>query len=113
MGSWRWLTIACVVLGVTCNAQELAPVVDHHQHLLSPQGAALLNNPQTAVDIPAGVTQVLQQHEAAWNEPTRLATIYSADAVVMDDDGEEWLHGRDEVAKYVGTRFAKPYQITP
>jgi predicted TIM-barrel fold metal-dependent hydrolase len=113
MVSGRWLAIAWAVLGVTCNAQELAPTVDHHQHLLSPQGAALLNNPQTAVDLPAGVTQVLQQHEAAWNEPTRLAAIYSADAVVMDDDGQEWLRGRDEVARYVGTRFARPYHITP
>lgn len=113
MGSWRWLTIALVVVGIACNAEDLAPQVDHHQHLLSPQGAALLNNPRTAVDIPAEVTQVLQQHEAAWNEPARLASVYSADAVVMDDDGEEWLHGRDEVAQYVGTRFAKPYQITP
>jgi predicted TIM-barrel fold metal-dependent hydrolase len=119
MGSWRWLALAFAVLG-TCHAQTandtsdgLAPDVDHHQHLLSPQGAALLNNPRTAADIPAAVTQVLQQHEAAWNEPTRLADIYSADAVVMDDDSEEWLRGRDEVAKYIGTRFAKPYQITP
>src|SRR6188474_3367799 len=101
MGSWRWLALAFAVLG-TCHAQTandtsdgLAPDVDHHQHLLSPQGAALLNNPRTAADIPAAVTQVLQQHEAAWNEPTRLADIYSADAVVMDDDAEEWLRGRE------------------
>ncbi len=119
MGSWRWLALAFAVLG-TCHAQTandtsdgLAPDVDHHQHLLSPQGAALLNNPRTAADIPAAVTQVLQQHEAAWNEPTRLADIYSADAVVMDDDAEEWLRGREAVARYIGTRFAKPYQITP
>jgi len=113
MVSCQWLTIAFTVLGVTCHAQDLAPVVDHHQHLLSPQAAALLNNPGTAVDLPSGVTQVLQQHEAAWNEPSRLAAIYSADAVVMDGDSEAWLRGRDEVAKYVGTRFARPYQITP
>jgi predicted TIM-barrel fold metal-dependent hydrolase len=113
MGAGRWLAIAFAVLGVTCRAQELAPTADHHQHLLSPQGAALLNNPRTAVDIPAAVTQVLQQHEAAWNEPTRLAAIYSTDAAVMDDDSEEWRRGRDEVARYIGTRFAKPYQITP
>ena len=107
MGSWRWLAIVLALLGMTCNVQaandapdELAPTVDHHQHLLSPQGAALLNNPRTADDIPAGITQVLQQHEAAWNEPTRLAAIYSADAVVMDDDSEEWLRGRDDAVWY-------------
>jgi uncharacterized protein len=33
--------------------------------------------------------------------------------VVLDDDSEEWLRGRDAVARYMGTRFARPYQITP
>jgi uncharacterized protein len=119
-GSRRWLTVAFALVSLTCNAQTatdtgdgLPPDVDHHQHLLSPQGAMLLNNPRTATDLPAGVAQVLRQHEAAWNEPTRLAAIYSADAAVMDDDSEEWLRGRDEVARYIGTRFARPYQITP
>jgi len=90
-----------------------APAVDHHQHLLSPQAAALLNNPRHAIQLPAGIAQLLRQHEEAWNEPERLARIYSADAVAMDVDDEEWLRGRDEVAKFLGTRFARPYKITP
>jgi predicted TIM-barrel fold metal-dependent hydrolase len=118
-GLRRWLATAALA-SITCNAQnadvandELAPYVDHHQHLLSPQAAALINNPQNPVEIPTGVAQVLRQHEASWNDPARLAAIYAADALVLDDDDDVWLHGRDEVAGYIGKRFARPYNITP
>jgi predicted TIM-barrel fold metal-dependent hydrolase len=110
----RWgLAVALAVASLLCKAEELAPKVDHHQHLLSPQGAALLNNPAKAVDLPAGVADILRQHEAAWNDPARLAAIYSADAVVLNVDDDDWIRGAQEVAAYVGTRFARPYQITP
>lgn len=116
----RWLAVVTSLVSIACNAQtanvagsELAPEVDHHQHLLSPRGAALLNSPSNAVELPAGITQVLQHHEAAWNDPSRLAQIYSADAVALSDDDEVWVHGPREVATLIGTRFARPYQITP
>jgi predicted TIM-barrel fold metal-dependent hydrolase len=119
-GLWRWLAVASVVASITCNAQnasvatdELAPDIDHHQHLLSPRAAAILNNPRNAVEIPAGVAQVLRQHEAAWNDPARLAGIYTADAVALNDDDDVWVRGRDEVAAFVGERFARSYTITP
>ncbi len=118
-GLRRWLAAAALA-SITCSAQsadvvkeELAPYVDHHQHLLSPQAAALINNPQNTIEIPTPVAQVLRQHEASWNDPARLAAIYAADAVVLDDDDDVWLHGRDEVAGYIGKRFARPYNITP
>ncbi len=95
------------------EGESLAPVADHHQHLLSPRGAALLNAPQNAVELPAGVAQVLRQHEESWNDPARLARIYSTDVLLYSDDDEVWLRGRDEAARYIGTRFARPYEITP
>lgn len=118
IGLRRSLAVVFAIASIACNASsvaadELAPDVDHHQHLLSPQGAALLNNPQNAVNLPVEVTQVLKQHEAAWNDPARLAAIYRADAIVFNVDDDDWIHGRGEVAKYIGTRFARPYQITP
>jgi predicted TIM-barrel fold metal-dependent hydrolase len=120
IGLRRWFSVAFVLATVTCNAQnanvaidQLAPDIDHHQHLLSPQGAALINNPRNAVELPAAVAQVLRQHEASWNDPARLAAIYAADAVVLDDDDDVWIRGRDEVAAYIGKRFARPYNITP
>lgn len=118
IGLRRSLAVAFTLVSIACNAatvagDELAPEVDHHQHLLSPQGAALLNNPQNAVDLPSEITQVLKQHEVAWNDPARLAAIYTTDAVAFDGDDDDWVHGRDEAAEYIGTRFARPYQITP
>jgi predicted TIM-barrel fold metal-dependent hydrolase len=116
----RWFAFVSIFAAIACNAQNanvatdsLAPEVDHHQHLLSPQAAALLNNPRNAVEIPAAVAQVLRQHEAAWNDPTRLAAIYSTDAALLDDDDDVWVRGPDEVAAYIGKRFARPYTITP
>jgi predicted TIM-barrel fold metal-dependent hydrolase len=118
IGLRRSLAVAVALVSIACNAptvaaEELAPEVDHHQHLLSPQGAALLNSPPNAVHIPVEVTQVLKQHEAAWNDPARLAAIYRTDAVAFDGDDGDWVHGRDAAAKYIGNRFARPYQITP
>lgn len=120
VGLRRWFAVAFIFATATCNAQnasvtadQLAPDVDHHQHLLSPQSAALINNPRNAVEIPAAIAQILRQHEASWNDPTRLAAIYAADAAVLDDDDDEWIRGRDEVAAYIGKRFARPYKITP
>jgi predicted TIM-barrel fold metal-dependent hydrolase len=118
MGLRRSLAVAFTVLSIGCNAptlaaDELAPDVDHHQHLLSPQGAALLNSPQHTADLPVAITQVLKQHEAAWNDPAQLAAIYAADAIVFSVDDDDWVQGRDAVARYIGTRFARPYRITP
>jgi predicted TIM-barrel fold metal-dependent hydrolase len=109
--SERWFIALCALASFACNAQS-APEVDHHQHLLSLQAAALLNNPRTVPDLPPGVAQVLRQHEEFWNDPARLAQIYSADAVALNVDDDVWLRGRDEVAAFLGTRFARPYQIT-
>jgi uncharacterized protein len=118
IGLPRSLAVVLTVASIACNApsvaaNELAPEVDHHQHLLSPQAAALLNSPQQTVDLPADIAQVLKQHEAAWNDPARLGAIYAADAIVFNVDDDDWVHGREAVAKYIGTRFARPYQITP
>jgi predicted TIM-barrel fold metal-dependent hydrolase len=109
----RWWVVASVLASLTCNADGLAPDIDHHQHLLSPQAAAVLNNPRNAVEIPPAIAQVLRQHEAAWNDPAKLAPIYSADALALNDDDDVWVHGRDAVAAFLGERFARPYQFTP
>jgi uncharacterized protein len=111
----RWSSVLLLfsTAGVAADADPIAPLVDHHQHLLSPRGSALLNAPQNAVELPAGVAQVLRQHEEAWDDPARLARIYSADALLYSDDDEVWLRGPDEAARFIGTRFARPYTLTP
>ena len=104
---------ACAGTAAERAANERTPTVDHHQHLLSPRAAAVLNNPKRAIDVPLGVAQLLEQHEAAWNDPERLSHIYSEGAAAFHDDDQVWLRGRKEVAAYIGARFARPYAITP
>jgi uncharacterized protein len=105
--------IVCAATAVEAQTDAPAPEADHHQHLLSPRGAELLNNPTRSVEMPPDVTRLLRQREAAWNDPNQLATLYQEDAAVLRDFDPMWLRGRDVAAKFIGTRFAKPYSITP
>ena len=91
-----------VAAAARAGGDALAPEVDHHQHLLSPRGAQLLNSPQNAVELPAGVAAVLRHHEESWNDPKRLARIYSTEAIVLDVDDEVWLRGSDAAAPRAG-----------
>lgn len=90
-----------------------APLVDHHQHLLSPRGAMLLNTPELAEDVPPAVMALLRAHEAGWNDAAKLAPLYAADAVVLDDAEPAWLQGGTEAAGRMARRFARPYTILP
>ena len=115
------LAIVLLCLGATAGtvgadappARPLTPKVDHHQHLLSPQGAALLGTPKLATDVPAPVTALLAAHEAAWNDAERLRSLYAESAVALNVDDKEWIAGRDAVSEYLATRFARPYRILP
>ncbi|CAA9313707.1 MAG: hypothetical protein AVDCRST_MAG71-874 [uncultured Lysobacter sp.] len=90
-----------------------APLVDHHQHLLSPQGAAVLNRPELATNVPAGVAAVLRAQEGAWNDAAKLAPLFSEAAVVLDSNESEWIEGRDLIAQHLSKRFARPYTVLP
>jgi len=89
------------------------PIVDHHQHLLSPQGAALLNALKQAENVPAPITALLRAHEAAWNHAEALAPLYGQDAVALENRDQAWLHGPKDIAAHFALVFAKPYQIQP
>lgn len=118
--AWRPAALAALLLGAVVAtasaataAVPLVPKVDHHQHLLSPQGAALLGAPKIAGDVPAPITQLLAAHEAAWNDATRLGPLYAETAVALDVDEHEWIEGRASVVAYLSKRFARPYRILP
>lgn len=89
------------------------PKVDHHQHLLSPAGAAFLsegNTLEAKVEVPPDIADLLRRRAAAWNEPSALEPLYTEKAVVTE---EGVYSGRKAVAEFTGTRFARPYAITP
>jgi predicted TIM-barrel fold metal-dependent hydrolase len=88
--------------------------VDHHQHLLSPAGAALANRPPLpAVELPQDLARLLRQIEERWNDKAALADLYTEDSVVLSTESPGWIRGRDGVAAYLGTRFARAYRLTP
>jgi predicted TIM-barrel fold metal-dependent hydrolase len=90
--------------------------VDHHQHLLSPRGAAFLNAPPVlATPLPDDVRALLQFRSDHWNDAAALEEIYAADAVFYDPDDDEprWLRGAAAAATFVAGRFAAGYHFTP
>lgn len=92
---------------------RIAPVADHHQHLLSPAAAAFLlgsTEGEQKVVMPAEVAMLLARRAAAWNNATALLALYAEDALLLD---EGLASGRDAVAERVSQRFGRPYQITP
>jgi predicted TIM-barrel fold metal-dependent hydrolase len=91
----------------------VAPRFDHHQHLLSPAGALLLNAALPAIELPPEAARLVARQQAAWNDQTALAELYAEDALVLSTDAPGWIRGRAPVAAYLATRFARPFRITP
>lgn len=104
---------ACCVASAQTPPASDAPLVDHHQHLLSPQGAVLLNAPPDQIEVPAEVAGLLRRQEANWNDADVLRTLYSDDAVALDTFEFEWLSGPQQIAGHMARRFAKEYDILP
>ncbi|HEX8233184.1 MAG TPA: amidohydrolase family protein [Caulobacteraceae bacterium] len=109
------LFVLAVLTAGAASAQgtRTVPLVDHHQHLLSPASAArLVIEPPTPVVLPAEFAQLLKAREAAWNDKAGLAAIFTPDAAVLDDREHVWLKA-DKAVELVAGRFARPYQVTP
>jgi predicted TIM-barrel fold metal-dependent hydrolase len=87
------------------------PQVDHHQHLVSPAGALLLNTPPSP-DLPAEVADLLARRAAAWNDKAALAALFAKDALALDGFGFEWQKGA-QAPEFMSRLFARPYRLTP
>lgn len=89
------------------------PLADHHQHLLSPAAAALQNSLWPQVSLPEHLETLLRERAQAWNDPKKLASLYTKDATVFTGETPGWVRGRDRVAAYLSMRFASAYSLTP
>jgi len=115
------LVLTCIPAGgawaqvsQTEATSPIVPAADHHQHLLSPRGAAWVGRiPAPAEAVPAEVTALLRERAARWNEPARLAELYNSGSIVLSDLDPRFLTGPAAAGRYLGTRFARPYQLTP
>lgn len=108
------LAMAVLVAGgASAQASRNRPLVDHHQHLLSPASAArLAGEAPIPVALPPEIAQLLKAREAAWNDKVALAAVFTPDAAVLDDREHAWLRGAKAV-ELVASRFARPYRVTP
>jgi predicted TIM-barrel fold metal-dependent hydrolase len=95
---------------VAPSVERLGPIVDHHQHLLSSAVAELIGGQQAEIRLPSEIRALLQRRVSAWNEPKSLAPLYDEKAILVED---QEVIGRTAVSEHVGTRFGRPYAITP
>ena len=93
---------------------QTVPLVDHHQHLLSPAGAAISNRaPAPAISLPAEFAALLERRAALSHDQT-LSSLYKSDAILLDGSrGGGWIRGPEEVAGVLRTRFRPGYYLTP
>ena len=119
--------LTCALLAIACAASPqrtggaadpctspIAPIADHHQHLVSPAGLALLYpQPLDGIALPAALAQVLSQIEAHWNEPPALARMMTDGAILRTGEGAGWARGRAAASEALGTLFGRPYRMTP
>src|SRR5688572_26598278 len=68
------------------SAPSTGPKVDHHQHLLSPQLAPLMETlergePKTA-ELPPAIADLLRRRTTAWNDAAALAPLYAEQALL-------------------------------
>lgn len=100
--------------GDKTNRGPLAPVADHHTHLLSPASAKLINDPPLpAIGLPGDLTRLLREREKGWNDKSALAGLYTQDSMVLDIRENRWIRGHAEVTSFLAETFARPYRLTP
>jgi len=98
------------------QSEQIAPLADHHIHLISPLVATILNGPPLrAITVPRDITKLLSGRADRWNNLTELAKLYTNDAVVMIewDRRSGLFRGRNVVADFISNRFARPYRLIP
>ena len=115
--------VAAYLVVFAASAPSTGPKVDHHQHLLSPQLAPLMETMERGepkpVALPPPIADLLRRRTAAWNDAAALAPLYP-DQALLSQYGDSSLLiddltvvGRKAVSEHVAGRFARAYAITP
>lgn len=109
--------LVLLIAALALSTYASVPAVDHHQHLVSPAVATLLNGPvpPPAVAIPEDVARLLRLRAERWDDPKALEELYTDHAVALLDTTPTfgWVRGQAAVAAAVGSTYARPFTITP
>lgn len=99
----------------TPPAQRVTPRADHHQHLLSPEAAALSSTRVSApVSVPSGVAELLSRRAEFSADRSRLAQLFTEDVLLRGPGNMGgWIRGRERAAQFIEMTFAPGYRLTP
>jgi len=106
---------------VEASSTPLVPVVDHHQHLLSPALAAALLSPVPAtIGLPPELQRRFRTGAPKHNDSAAIADFYTEDAVLGFSWGTlapasptSWSHGRPMIASFLSRAFRNQPSLTP
>src|SRR5262245_8740697 len=104
---------ALLATGSAPDRNRIVPLVDYHQHLVSPAGADWLYETPKAPELPAGLDRLLREKAARWNDKNALADLYAEDSLIINPYSDGWIRGRDKIAAHLSTFFSRPFRITP
>jgi predicted TIM-barrel fold metal-dependent hydrolase len=101
--------------GVAHGQAGFAPLVDHHLHLLSPAGVALVTPPLLPeIQLPEELAHLVRERRRRWNDQGALAELYTEDSLYFSGGSVGWVRGRAAVAGHVRWRISDtPYLIKP
>jgi uncharacterized protein len=77
---------------------HIVPLVDAHQHMMSPAAMALtsVHPPLPIITLPADLERVLRAREAA-GDPATFASAYTADAIMLAEEQGRWWKGEERI----------------
>jgi predicted TIM-barrel fold metal-dependent hydrolase len=96
------------------ESERLSPLVDHHQHLLSPAAAELETKPlMPAVEVPPQIAQLLKRRAELSSNAAELAGLFSEDVLLHGFGESGWIRGADKAAQFISSNFSPGYRLTP
>jgi predicted TIM-barrel fold metal-dependent hydrolase len=106
------LALAGCISGTTLQEaqtqERFVPLVDHHQHLLSPAGAL---SKLRAVRLPEDLGRLVTERETNWNKSAGLVRLFAEGASLFN--GWRWINGPQAIADYLSGGFTGPYKLKP
>jgi predicted TIM-barrel fold metal-dependent hydrolase len=90
------------------RSTQITPLVDHHQHLLSPAGAEAK---LPTIQLPEALGSLVRDRELGWNNSTALAKLFVEDGVLFT--GWRWISGHKAIAGYLAGGYTGPYRLKP